>query len=784
MVQRTSGGIKYDTSVRSGNSDSSNSSSSSGFPTKTEKKTGTEKLAEFREGVGDTRPTETPAQYRERITEPTPAPTQPTTPVTRITPAVPTPYIPSPVKDVESWQAAQMQPEPKPVTPVALPVPLKAIQERFEEPKQVTQEDIAAKTEAKLAEAQEAGYEATRNYEMSKFSRDFYERSTDIAETVREAAPITQATYAGVPVLKEVTPYVSESVARLVEFGGVVPGGLETLAKRPEVIKPAVTTAVIGVPKGIATQVVEEPAQLISDIAVGTLLGMGVTKAVKPVTAKIPAVELKTTIQEPLVKVSIPEAEVPAPIKPTMVKEATQLEFGGAKFHSVKDVKLSDISTEQISTALTTEIKGADVSTMTSGIFESPKKTSMPAYVGETKSGMTELFFKVDEPTLQAIGKEYFGEVSQFKTPEGKNYLAFEPTAPRPIEPITTPPKFKQFPETPDYIAIGETPGVKPYIKDIPGIRVVKKKEITPVDVEFGKVVTKEADIVDVSPIEQLQIKAGRQPIAKIGEFETFETDVIQIGKRYDITKQQEQFQAFVESTEAQVSPQVRAKRKAAQQQLITIPKEEVKPKMTDWDELIAQFEKEKAAYLKEEAEIFKPATLTKVETAQLQRPVTQNIFRSDIKAIFARQAPQVATPTVKTITGIKQKPIQKPVTKPFPVTVVKPAISFKPYTNQTFEQPPEQIPVIDFARYPIRSPIQKVEFKPIIDTTTKTTPVTELKTTTKTPVIPSIRIKYPLEDKKKKKDKIDKPRKIKGFEEFIENPIASPFRAFGKLGK
>ena len=237
---------------------------------------GTQKLKAFKEKAKkSSKPTETPSQYRERVfensepvTESTPTPTR--EPV-KITPAKNVSYVPTPVKDVDAWQASQKQVEFKETTaPVTLPTPLKAIQERYEEPKGVTQEQITAKTEEKLATAQKEAAAATQDYEMSGFSRGFYNRAAGIAETVRQAAPITQATYTGVPVLKEVTPFAAESVARLTEFGGMLPGGFETMVRRPGVIKPAFTTAIIGVPKGFATQVIEEPVQLVSDIATGT----------------------------------------------------------------------------------------------------------------------------------------------------------------------------------------------------------------------------------------------------------------------------------------------------------------------------------------------------------------------------------------------------------------------------------------------------------------------------------------------------------------------------------
>ena len=739
---------------------------------------GTQKLKTFKEKAKkSSKPTETPSQYRERVfensepvTDPTPTPTR--EPV-KITPAKNVSYVPTPVKDVDAWQASQKQVEFKETTaPVTLPTPLKAIQERYEEPKGVTQEQITAKTEEKLSTAQKEAAAATQDYEMSGFSRGFYNRAAGIAETVRQAAPITQATFVGIPVLSQATPFAAESVARLTEFGGMLPGGFETMVRRPDVIKPAFTTAIIGVPKGFATQVIEEPVQLVSDIATGTLLGFGATKAVKPISAKIPAVELKSTVQEPLVKITVPEVK-PTPTKPTMVKQAELIEVFGIDVYKLSDVPVTKFTTEPATTALTQKMGVSDVSTITYGQLPT-KQPTIPAFVGETKLGTTELFFKADQPTIKALGKEYFGEVTQFKTSEGKSYFAFEPTAQRPIEPITKPPKMKQFPEPSDYITIGEVPTTKKYDVSLPGFRVIKKKAITPVDVEFGKTVTKEADIFETTAREQFKLKAGRQPIAKIGDFETFETDIIQIGKRYDVTKQQEQFQAFIESTEAQVSPKVMAKRKAAQQQLITKTKTETKPQLIE-EELVAQFERDQAAFMKEEAELFKPTTLTKVETAQLERPATQNIFRSDIEAILARQATQKITPQFKTITGIKKKPIQKPITKPFPVTVIKPAMSFKPETGQIFEQQPEQIPAFDFSRYPIQAPIQEPIFKQVVETQYKPP------TPTKTKAVVDVDFKIPeiVKPKRRTEKKKRKQKKLQITKEAEFTELVNPLRGF-----
>src|SRR6056297_597915 len=78
MVQRTAGGIRYDTKVRSGGGSSSSSSGSSG--------SGSEKLAAFKEmAAARASPGETPEQYRKRVTSP-PQPRPVSTPTPTSTP--------------------------------------------------------------------------------------------------------------------------------------------------------------------------------------------------------------------------------------------------------------------------------------------------------------------------------------------------------------------------------------------------------------------------------------------------------------------------------------------------------------------------------------------------------------------------------------------------------------------------------------------------------------------------------------------------------------------------
>jgi len=277
MVQRTAGGIRYDTNVRSGGGSSSSSSGSSG--------SGSEKLAAFKErAAARASPGETPEQYRKRVTSPT-QPRPVNTPSQSQTPST----------DVSPMARAGIQPTQQQQSVIQTPAGFIDIQRRYSPQSGITAADVTQRGQAARADAMQKvkeqeyiaaqqGYEATQGIQLSPVSQKAYDVTQSASEKLRTRG--TELKQSG----SYVGGYGLTSVGNVVEMAGMIPGGVETIAKRPDVIKPALVTGAISVPVSTATQIKEDPAQLVSDLAVFSALGYGAGEVGGFVKAKTPKI--------------------------------------------------------------------------------------------------------------------------------------------------------------------------------------------------------------------------------------------------------------------------------------------------------------------------------------------------------------------------------------------------------------------------------------------------------------------------------------------------------------
>lgn len=151
-----------------------------------------------------------------------------------------------------------------------------------------------------LEKAQKKGIESTKNIQLSGLSTKAYKLTQEFAKTTRRGAPILQEKINVVsPTTGKIIRYPIESVVRGAEMAGMLPGGIEVMAKRPGVIAPAFA---IGLKQVAATPAAakDNPAQFLSDVATLGLLFKGVPAAkavvkIKPTVPKVTIPQLKPT---------------------------------------------------------------------------------------------------------------------------------------------------------------------------------------------------------------------------------------------------------------------------------------------------------------------------------------------------------------------------------------------------------------------------------------------------------------------------------------------------------
>ena len=175
------------------------------------------------------------------------------------------------------------------------------------------------KAESKVAIIQE---EATlpQKVELSAISRGVYDVSVIGADFLRrtklEHIPTTK------PIVSEIVSTVIESGARTVEMVGMLPGGVETLAQHPELVEPSLAVGLYGTTVGFGKAFIEDPFQTLSDVAVMGSVFRGVGK-ITP-RAKLPyTISRKSTVPKGVLL----KGEIKAPkvdIKTTTTKAVTE----------------------------------------------------------------------------------------------------------------------------------------------------------------------------------------------------------------------------------------------------------------------------------------------------------------------------------------------------------------------------------------------------------------------------------------------------------------------------
>lgn len=491
MVQRTAGGIRYDTKVRSGGGSSSSSSGSSG--------SGSEKLAAFKErAAARASPGETPEQYRKRVTSPT-QPRPVNTPSQSQTPST----------DVSPMARAGIQPTQQQQSVIQTPAGFIDIQRRYSPQSGITAADVTQRGQAARADAMQKvkeqeyiaaqqGYEATQGIQLSPVSQKAYDVTQSASEKLRTRG--TELKQSG----SYVGGYGLTSVGNVVEMAGMIPGGVETIAKRPDVIKPALVTGAISVPVSTATQIKEDPAQLVSDLAVFSALGYSAGKVGGFVKTKTPKITRTTTPQEFLVRTELPTA----PKATTEAPKFTQLEYINQVTGKGK---------------VFTEMKEPSV-------IPRPKaETTVDVLIGkQTRPGYQEVFFRASAEEAAKFAKTYEGNIRQVRTPQG-SAIEFTPTGKRTIQEGGIKPTEQRI-GTLEPELIGES-----------GLKASKKFELP---FRLEKRVQAEPGKISLSPAERM-VKAA-------DVFETFgkaEPDPLQLTTRATKTK----FAEFMREESAQL---------------------------------------------------------------------------------------------------------------------------------------------------------------------------------------------------------------------------------------
>jgi hypothetical protein len=139
-----------------------------------------------------------------------------------------------------------------------------------------------------VQKAQAIGIKKTEDIKLSGLSTKAYQATQRFARTTRKGAPVLQQKISVVsPTTGKIIRYPIESVVRGVEMAGMVPGGLEVMARRPGVIPAAVTVGAYQATVGTAKAAKADPKQFVSDVATLGLLMKGAGKVPKPSIKKV-----------------------------------------------------------------------------------------------------------------------------------------------------------------------------------------------------------------------------------------------------------------------------------------------------------------------------------------------------------------------------------------------------------------------------------------------------------------------------------------------------------------
>jgi len=269
-----------------------------------------------------------------------------------------------------------------------------------------------------LQKAQQQGFTRAQDVQISGLSQAAYQATQTFAKTVRKGAPILQEKIAVVsPTTGKVIRYPIESVVRGAEMAGMLPGGIEVMARRPEVIVPAVAVGVAQV-AAMPAVIREEPKQFISDIVTLGLL-------FKAPTAAKAAVKFKPTVPA-VPKVKIPELK-PTALQKQYLELAAIWEAPKVKAPIVKPVPKpipknviikKTTSIKKMDTTVTTKAK--DIAKQTIQKEKKVTPTEKKVYTGRIKKLRDDAFAQLQKKWKQedALYKQIEAEIKKY---EAKN---------------------------------------------------------------------------------------------------------------------------------------------------------------------------------------------------------------------------------------------------------------------------------------------------------------------------------------------------------------------------
>ena len=598
--------------------------------------------------------------------------------------------------------------------------------------------------------------------ELSKPIQAIYEASQTGAEFIRKLKPDTIPTVK--PVETKITSAVFESGARVVEMAGMIPAGFETLVRHKELVKPALAVGLYGSTIGFGKALKEDPLQTISDIVVtaGVLKGLG---------AAIPKKAIPYTIAR---KATIPEG--------VLLKG---------------EIKVPKVDIKPPRTTAITEFKPPKVET----------------FVGKVKGEMAELFVKVPESEIGML-KTITSEKAPYQvmTPIGKFTVIDKPTY---LDVITTP-RLK---------LAGETKlSLRERVADKVPFEIIPKVDLTQVRLQTMAIpervmIPEFLRTVDVTPsakgvklefVKEIEGTKGLLETGKIGEFKDFtepfrRKDIQEIPYTKDVS--------FGISEESALLGRMLSKQERG---LVrdTIIKERIdfEPIKTTYKPARTEFKsvggiagqqlllKPKAAPTKLmepspiqtinlETDLRMPDTMaqivikTKAAPTKLKEPIDVPLF--DVESMLKRptygkmssetKVSSLGKTTIKTKDGIKSTFVSIPKSKVRTFNVIGSAYGQIPGTKHDLVSG-IGIPSI---------PKPKIRTGTIFDSIIDIEPITETK-----PILEKIppkakvtfdyppikQIVIPPRKKEKKEEKKKRKTKPKGFQYFIENPIASPF--------
>jgi len=138
--------------------------------------------------------------------------------------------------------------------------------------------------QTKVEMASKDGYEATQGFTMSSFSVGAYNKAKKISDTINRG--VESEKFQSLPG-SSILQYPVKSTSSLITMGGMLPGGIETIVSRPEVIAPALTVGAYQSTYGTAEAFKDNPKQTTSDLLTVGLLTGGAVKAAPKITGGV-----------------------------------------------------------------------------------------------------------------------------------------------------------------------------------------------------------------------------------------------------------------------------------------------------------------------------------------------------------------------------------------------------------------------------------------------------------------------------------------------------------------